>query len=487
MDDEEYSLNQFDEHLDGHFGETALPKGSERWRDDALPGNEVNGHKVNERQRAALQGRKLIVHNRAASAPEETLICRGGEWQPLGPSKGLIACGYSYAPPPDSAKPCLISEEAKANPVKSNLRVRSPRLPNLDAEEETRLVLAAQSGDQQAAKKLLEHFHGWIRHVAWKPWLRLQKRNFKADIISSPQRERSETIDDYVGAGILAFWESVDTWKPGRNGLFAYAVKHVYGAISNVVWARKATGFKDESNLARFIRAHPYEPLAAFKKFFGKYKPFQVYQEIARQGFLVAERDEYSEGSVRDQGSGDGCPIEKGGTTKISDDGSFNRPLFIHNTSPNVLTKRLVIPISVLFAICERLAGRLMHLSWSRRSVGISRTARRETLRSGRGRKHRGKRRRLRNWKSTGAIAIGSYPRRENMDITMMLGGLFVALTAGMEPEGVERAIDCLGKLAERGTPAENYVFKCIADSMAQRPSQAPSWPSLRVIEGGAA
>lgn len=73
------------------------------------------------------------------------------------------------------------------------------------------------------------------------------------------------------------------------------------------------------------------------------------------------------------------------------------------------------------------------------------------------------------------------------MDLTMMLGGLFVALTAGMEPEGVDRAVDCLGKLAERGTPAERHIFKCIADSMAQRPSQAASWPSLRVIEGGAA
>jgi hypothetical protein len=70
------------------------------------------------------------------------------------------------------------------------------------------------------------------------------------------------------------------------------------------------------------------------------------------------------------------------------------------------------------------------------------------------------------------------------MDLTMMLGGLFVAITSGMDPEGVDRAVDCLGKLAERGTPAERHVFKCIADSM-QRPSQA--YPSLRVIEGGAA
>jgi hypothetical protein len=36
MDDIDSSLEEFDEYLDGHFGETALPKGSERWRDDAL-------------------------------------------------------------------------------------------------------------------------------------------------------------------------------------------------------------------------------------------------------------------------------------------------------------------------------------------------------------------------------------------------------------------------------------------------------------------
>jgi hypothetical protein len=235
-----------------------------------------------------------------------------------------------------TAKPCPISDYAKANPVKSNLRVRSPRLPNLDAEEEASLVLAAQGGDRQAAKKLLDHFHGWIRHAAWKPWLRHQPKNFKMDVISNPRKERGETIDDYVGAGILAFCEAVSTWKPGRNRLFAYAAPHVYGAISNISWARKAAGFKDESNLARFIRSHFDEPLAAFQKFLGKYTPLQVYQEIARQGFLVEGRDEYSEGSVRDQGSGDsesggdGCHIEKGGTTKISDDGSFNGPLFLH-------------------------------------------------------------------------------------------------------------------------------------------------------------
>jgi hypothetical protein len=72
------------------------------------------------------------------------------------------------------------------------------------------------------------------------------------------------------------------------------------------------------------------------------------------------------------------------------------------------------------------------------------------------------------------------------MDITTMLGGLFIAITSGMDPAGVERAVDVLARLAEREscTPAERHIFRCIADSMSATPQQRPS---LRVIEGGAA
>jgi hypothetical protein len=330
MDDEDFSLNQFDEYLDGHFGEILPEKSDYRFRDDAL----VNGHPTTAAQRAEMQGRKLVVHNRAAGT-EETLVRRNGRWQRLGPSRGLIAYRYSYAPPPEPAKPCPISEHAKANPVRSNLRIPTPRLPNLDAGKEARLIGEAQNGDRGAATKLLDHFHGWLRYAAWEAWRPVQKKNYKMEgVVSTPRKERAETLEDYVAAAALAFWESVCDYKhSAKNRLFAYAASHVYGAISNVSWARKAAGFKDESDLARFIRAHSDAPPAAFKRFFGKYTPLQVYQEIARQGFLVEERDEYSEGSTRDQGSdseNSGCHIEKAGTTKISDDGSFNGPLFLH-------------------------------------------------------------------------------------------------------------------------------------------------------------
>ena len=172
-----------------------------------------------------------------------------------------------------------------------------------------------------AATKLLDHFHGWLRYRAWESWRTVQKKNFKIDgVVSTPRKERAETLEDYVAAAVFAFWESVCEYKhSARNKLLAYAARHVYGAISNISWARKAAGFKDESDLARFIRAHSDAPPAAFKKFLGRYTSLGVYQEVARQGFLVEERDEYSEGSVRDQGSGDsesggdGCHIEKGG------------------------------------------------------------------------------------------------------------------------------------------------------------------------------
>jgi hypothetical protein len=136
MDDIDGSLEEFDEYLDGHFGETALPpKSSYRWRDDALP--EVNGHKVNEHQLATLQGRKLVVHARAAEAPEPILTRRAGSssWRPD---------GYGHPVAPYPGKPCPITEYAKANPVRSNLRIPTPRLPDLGAGEEAKLIGEAQ-------------------------------------------------------------------------------------------------------------------------------------------------------------------------------------------------------------------------------------------------------------------------------------------------------------------------------------------------------
>ena len=191
MDDEDFSREQFDEHLDGHFGEILPKKSDYRWRDDALV--VVNGHETTAAQRAEMQGRKLVVHSGAGA--EETLILKNGSWQPPGPSRGLIACGYSYVPPPGPAKPCPISEHAKANPVRSNLRIPTPRLPDLSAEEETRLIGEAQNGDRGAAKKLFDHFHGWLRYAAWEAWKPVQKKNFKmAGIVSAPRKERAETF-----------------------------------------------------------------------------------------------------------------------------------------------------------------------------------------------------------------------------------------------------------------------------------------------------
>jgi hypothetical protein len=73
------------------------------------------------------------------------------------------------------------------------------------------------------------------------------------------------------------------------------------------------------------------------------------------------------------------------------------------------------------------------------------------------------------------------------MDLVTIVGGLFIAITSGMDAAGAERAVDVLAELADREscTPAERHIFKCLVDSMSRRPSQA--YPSLRVIEGGAA
>jgi hypothetical protein len=308
----EDSLDEFEEHLDSHFGDTALP---DLKVDDCLT---VNDHKVTPKQAASIDGRKVVGGPRRAAISEEpTLVVgRGGERRPY---------GYGHEVPLPPRKPCPISEHAKANPVRSNLRVRSPRLPDLDATEEAELFQKTRDGDEQAGRKLIDHFHGWVRYAAWKPWLRTQKRNFKTAVVSNSPKERAETIDDYVAAGMLALWEAIRGYASGANNKFnAYARKRVYGAISNVAWAHKAGGIKSETDLARFIRSHFNSPLDVLKKFAGKYTPPQVYQEIARQGLLVGERDDYSEGSTSDQGSdseNQGCHIAGSAGTPVAENG----------------------------------------------------------------------------------------------------------------------------------------------------------------------
>jgi hypothetical protein len=100
MDDGEFSLNQFDEYLDGHFGEITLPKESYRWQDDAVERVETSA-----RQKAARVGRKLVVAPRSAADPEVTLVRKDGQLEPYGYGHQWLWWRMLEATPRDPIRP----------------------------------------------------------------------------------------------------------------------------------------------------------------------------------------------------------------------------------------------------------------------------------------------------------------------------------------------------------------------------------------------
>jgi hypothetical protein len=74
-----------------------------------------------------------------------------------------------------------------------------------------------------------------------------------------------------------------------------------------------------------------------------------------------------------------------------------------------------------------------------------------------------------------------------NMDIAMVLGGAVIAMLQGMDPDGRERSIESLHRLASRVScsPAERHIFQVIADAVDGSPPTARK--PFEVIQGGAA
>jgi hypothetical protein len=74
----------------------------------------------------------------------------------------------------------------------------------------------------------------------------------------------------------------------------------------------------------------------------------------------------------------------------------------------------------------------------------------------------------------------------ESESIAALLGGMYVALCAGLSDEGIAAANDILFYLAGRPTinPEEARIFRLIAESATIRESDRR--PALRLIEGGA-
>jgi hypothetical protein len=77
----------------------------------------------------------------------------------------------------------------------------------------------------------------------------------------------------------------------------------------------------------------------------------------------------------------------------------------------------------------------------------------------------------------------------ESDSIAMIVGGIYVALSAGLSEEGIAAANDTLRYLAKRPTATreESSILKFIADAatIKAEPEQRPSRPTLRLIQCG--
>jgi hypothetical protein len=75
----------------------------------------------------------------------------------------------------------------------------------------------------------------------------------------------------------------------------------------------------------------------------------------------------------------------------------------------------------------------------------------------------------------------------ESESIAMLLGGVYVALSAGLSEEGIAAANDTLRYLATRPTATreESSILNFIAAAATLKEPEQRSSPTLRVIQGG--
>jgi hypothetical protein len=74
------------------------------------------------------------------------------------------------------------------------------------------------------------------------------------------------------------------------------------------------------------------------------------------------------------------------------------------------------------------------------------------------------------------------------MDLTVLIGGLAIALCNCMDAEGCRLFIKNLSEMADKNSisPAEAHVFRTVAEAL-QAGGAAARKPTLTVIQGGAA
>jgi hypothetical protein len=195
----------------------------------------------------------------------------------------------------ETATPLPLLGEPSVNDL-----TKSPTRRRLSPDEERHLIVAAQSGDDSAMRKLIDHHVGWIKRVAKNRWFRsLWKLDQKA------------TIDDLVGVGVAEFAQRVLTCKP-QYALNTHCRKAVIGALADAVYVhRNVPGLGGvESRIQRFLRTHPGLDVEAIREKFPNLTDAEINREIAdyvnlgirpsKKSQLAGHGDSYSESGTGD-------------------------------------------------------------------------------------------------------------------------------------------------------------------------------------------
>jgi hypothetical protein len=218
--------------------------------------------------------------------------------------------------PDDDASFGLDADDIEKETAKPLTRLGEPTVNNLarsrpgqrrqpGREEERRLILAAQAGDDAAMRELIDDHIAWVRYHAGLRWYRT---------IGPGDAERAITLDDFVSVGITEFAQRVKTWKP-PYALNTHYRKAVIGALADFSYQYRnqpALGGL-ESDIQRFLRTHPGIDAEGVQAKFPALTKSEIEREItayinlgirpSRKARMAGFGDRYSEaGSGDDDG-----------------------------------------------------------------------------------------------------------------------------------------------------------------------------------------
>ena len=150
--------------------------------------------------------------------------------------------------------------------------------------EEPDLLRRLQRGDYGAAAVLTERYRWWLQ-------VRVGEAIKKV--------RGGLRFDDVFGCALVQFCESLKEFKPGsNNGLMAYLVKAIDGAISDAQQEWQSKGFGGfDTRLRRFLRNEAFRnmPLEQIQKLFPDYTLEQIAE--AQEPIVMQS---YGEGAVND-------------------------------------------------------------------------------------------------------------------------------------------------------------------------------------------